>query len=370
LLYVAMTRPENYLYLIGGLEVTRKESKTHTWTKELKPVLEQMAERKEAHYEKVAWKDLKPHNAEANQPEKTPLQDEQLALLNPLPAYGVHSIRCFSASALQKYLYCPRRYFYQEVERLPEYMGEEADEKKICNNRSPVILGALIHRALELYEIDTAETSEQMAGTCGGAKEHAEYLKLLWESVAYEAADKIKNIGAHRKEFMKLPDMLSRYISSKTFSSLLPKFRKRELYFGQLELKSSDGKSFSFNGVIDAVLDNGDGTVDLIDYKTGSVPNADEINEGYAWQLFIYKLAAETKFGFKVRKASLHYLQGTLGDEGEPYIWNLPCGCNSISEDNLLKICAEILELKHERQYTRNEKHCSGCSYKYLCRKS
>jgi CRISPR/Cas system-associated exonuclease Cas4 (RecB family) len=40
-------------------------------------------------------------------------------ILQDLPGYGLHNSTYFSASALQEYIYCPRRYYYEVVEKIP-----------------------------------------------------------------------------------------------------------------------------------------------------------------------------------------------------------------------------------------------------------
>ena len=46
---------------------------------------------------------------------------EATLLMQPLPTYVFANGQCyFTASALQTYLYCQRRYYYQQIMQLPE----------------------------------------------------------------------------------------------------------------------------------------------------------------------------------------------------------------------------------------------------------
>ena len=86
------------------------------------------------------------------------------------------------------------------------------------------------------------------------------------------------------------------------------------------------------------MYNNPDGTVSLVDYKTGKAPEKDELKLGYAYQLALYKFAVE-KMGKEVKEAKLHFLQN-LSE------WTLPSNkdyledalklSNEISKNNLL----------------------------------
>ena len=69
-------------------------------------------------------------------------------------------------------------------------------------------------------------------------------------------------------------------------------------------------------GVIDYLADTQNGLV-LVDYKTGAPPADDEVHDGYAYQLAIYKAAAEQMYKKTVVRAELHFLQNNTR-------WTLP----------------------------------------------
>jgi len=75
-------------------------------------------------------------------------------------------------------------------------------------------------------------------------------------------------------------------------------------------------------GQIDRVDPLPDGTVELIDYKTGKPKTAEEMKTADKEQLFIYQMAAEETLREKVSRLSFYYLENNtkvtfLGTEPE-----------------------------------------------------
>ena len=111
-------------------------------------------------------------------------------------------------------------------------------------------------------------------------------------------------------------------------------------------------------GYIDVLVQNEDGSCDIIDYKTGQPPQG-EPGAGYAYQLAFYKLAVEQLLGKKVRQASLHFLRSCQE-------WRLPAG-KWLQEATGL--CQEIAGKKVEAEYPVRAEHCRMCPFAYLCRR-
>ena len=122
-------------------------------------------------------------------------------------------------------------------------------------------------------------------------------------------------------------------------------------------------------GIIDAVAEQEDGSLEIIDYKSGKPPKIsgeDAIPRGYAWQLALYKMALDhllrigEKASFsKVAKASLHYLQ----DRSER---TLP---DNEYRQEILRLCREIAEKKTEEDFAVKTENCSFCPFAYMCKK-
>ena len=96
----------------------------------------------------------------------------------------------------------------------------------------------------------------------------------------------------------------------------------------------------------------------IVDYKTGRPPQVGEVPLGYAYQLAIYKAAAEKLLGKKVVEAKLHFLQN-LSE------WKLP-----MDRDHLavaIALCKQISSQGGEEDFVCNLASCKYCPYNYLC---
>lgn len=83
----------------------------------------------------------------------------------------------------------------------------------------------------------------------------------------------------------------------------MPKKQKRELEFVQ-PLQ----QELAAEGVIDLLAFDEDDNMIIVDYKTGTPPEPDEVKLGYAYQLALYKDAAEKLYpGKRVVRAELHF---------------------------------------------------------------
>lgn len=336
-LYVAMTRAEQRLILTGITD--GKESKADkaldelSWLKQLQQIYQQQNAAEIKSLEPAAEKIV------AVTAENKKNIAEAQNLLAPLPSYNANGQQLFSPSALQTYLYCQRQYFYQQILKLPQL--DELDDEEISaeNNfagQTPnavlpaKILGSIVHRALELYRGDLT------AALTAASKQYA---------------------PAYRGQAAK--NMLEKYLASELYKNL-PQKQLREMPF---YLSVGDGLLLS--GIIDLLAENPDGTLTIIDYKTGRPPQGDEEKLGYSYQLAVYKTAVEKRLQKKVTQAQLHFLQNLS-------VWNLPADKDYLQE--ALALCREISSKGAESEFACREQNaqsglaaCAYCPYNYLC---
>lgn len=330
LLYVAMTRAQKQLLMVGTVaeeklpEAVIGLPAAKGWWQQLQAVYEADWEKRESScpWVRLLCADaLSP--AVAQQGEQQQLALEPLALA-PLPAYAACGRTCFTASALQTYLHCQRQYYYQQVLAVPELeqtvVGEQAHELPAS------VTGSIVHKALELYNGYNAE---------------AVFVIALDEFAPGAAATQAKS-------------MFDAYIVSDLYKAL-PKKQKRELEFVQ-PLQ----QELVAEGVIDLLAFDEDGNMIIVDYKTGTPPEPDEVKLGYAYQLALYKDAAEKLYpGKRVVRAELHFLQNMS-------VWQLPLDKSYLQE--AVELCEEISGKGEEDDFACicNES-CAYCHYAYLC---
>lgn len=330
LLYVAMTRAQKQLLMVGTVaeeklpEAVIGLPSAKGWWQQLQAVYEADWEKRESSCPWVRLlcaDDLSP--AVEQQGEQQQLALEPLALA-PLPAYAACGRTCFTASALQTYLHCQRQYYYQQVLAVPELEQTVAGEQ--AHELPASVTGSIVHKALELYNGYNAE---------------AVFAVALDEFAPGSAATQAKS-------------MFDAYIVSDLYKAL-PKKQKRELEFVQ-PLQ----QELAAEGVIDLLAFDEDDNMIIVDYKTGTPPEPDEVKLGYAYQLALYKDAAEKLYpGKRVVRAELHFLQNMS-------VWQLPLDKSYLQE--AVELCEEISGKGEEDDFACicNES-CAYCHYAYLC---
>lgn len=330
LLYVAMTRAQKQLLMVGTVaeeklpEAVIGLPSAKGWWQQLQAVFEADWEKQESScpWVRLLCADaLSP--AVVQQGEQQKLALEPLAL-SPLPAYAACGRTCFTASALQTYLHCQRQYYYQQVLAVPELEQTVAGEQ--AHELPASVTGSIVHKALELYNGYNAETVFAIA---------------LEKFAPGAAATQAKS-------------MFNAYISSDLYKAL-PKKQKRELEFVQ-PLQ----QELAAEGVIDLLAFDEDDKMIIVDYKTGTPPEPDEVKLGYAYQLALYKDAAEKLYsGKRVVRAELHFLQNMS-------VWQLPLDKSYLQE--AVELCEEISGKGEEDDFACicNES-CAYCHYAYLC---
>ena len=285
-LYVAMTRAEDRLIMTGI--AGGKDDKTLdelSWFKQLTQI-----------YDKDSVVEIKPilaKDKEASSLEQltsTAVSKEELENIAPLPNYADKGPRAFSPSSLQTYLHCQRQYFYQYVMGLPP-VEEEADrtataQPAYLGSLSAKDLGSIVHKALEYYKGD---------------------LDAALSKATQEVAPLYTGNEARR--------MLEGYLASDLYKRI-PKKTLREQAF---TIYADNGIVLS--GIIDCLGIQPDGSLLLVDYKTGRPPVAGAINKGYAYQLAIYEKVVRERWAKGKGEppkltAELHFLRNNTA-------WNL-----------------------------------------------
>lgn len=330
LLYVAMTRAQKQLLMVGTVaeeklpEAVIGLPSAKGWWQQLQAVYEADWDKQESScpWVRLLCADaLSP--AVVQQGEQQKLALEPLALA-PLPAYAACGRTCFTASALQTYLHCQRQYYYQQVLAVPELEQTVAGEQ--AHELPASVTGSIVHKALELYNGYNAE---------------AVFAIALEKFAPGAAATQAKSV-------------FDAYISSDLYKAL-PKKQKRELEFVQ-PLQ----QELAAEGVIDLLAFDEDDNMIIVDYKTGTPPEPDEVKLGYAYQLALYKDAAEKLYpGKRVVRAELHFLQNMS-------VWQLPFDKSYLQE--AVELCEEISGKGEEDDFACicNDS-CAYCHYAYLC---
>ncbi|MEG1726548.1 MAG: UvrD-helicase domain-containing protein [Acidaminococcaceae bacterium] len=338
-LYVAMTRAEDYLFM-SGVEVqdTKTSSDSaETWFKSLQRVLGMQPSAVTLNLVSAATVTAT-GKEELKQPEPEPIAQSVYEQIKPLSACQGCNRNFFSASALQEYKLCPRSFYYQYVDKIPgrEELGLARDTITGTVLLPAYLLGLAVHSALEY----------------GQRMTDAAALKLALE----------RQIPPHlQSSALKIVEpLLKSYKTSTLYKELAALPQEAEVDF-TLPLFTLDGEQIWFTGSIDCLLHYADGTLGIVDYKTGTPPSPGEEHRGYLQQLAIYALAAEKLFKQKVSCAELHFLQNSTKQ-------SLKLDKETLLEE-VQATCQEIRSKKEEQDFAVLPQHCSFCSFNYFCRR-
>ena len=361
LLYVALTRARDRLILSGSRKESKngKPSAAKNWLNWLDYGLPKDYAgigRQEATLETTDASGFLPLSQEPEDfyPETLARLLEQVA---PLQMYGGKSMTHFSASSLQEYVFCPRRYYYRVIETIPPLEEREGQGKGL----PAAVLGSLVHKALEKYAKRRNGKPED-EGKEGAARHNDIEEEKLWRTCYREAVEEAA--GGRFDLAGEAEVLLWDYLRSDLYKNFKDRQKYAEYEF-RLPLLEDDDRVYTVSGVIDAVVEREKGKLEIIDYKSGLPPRDDEIPEGYAWQLVLYKMALERLLQLrgesaKVTKASLHYLR----DRSERV---LP---DKDYRKEILQVCGEIAGKKAEPDFAVRTENCACCPFAYMCKKN
>ena len=302
--------------------------------------------------------------------------------------HSPHSV--LSPSALNAYLDCPLMFYYRYVAGLhsPEEVSAEIDS---------ALFGTIFHRSAELtYRALTA------TGANINSKDIGTLLKdeIRLQSYVDQA---FKEKFFHLDKSNEKPEYNgTQLIHSKVIASYLRQLLRNDLKYAPfriegmerkvaevMEISTSQGKvTVNIGGTIDRLDSKGD-TLRIVDYKTGGTPKSPESIEqlftpaagrpSYIFQTFLYAAIMCRKQPLKVMPALL-YIHKAASEDYTPAITMGPARQEKICIDNfalleeefrerLQKLLYEIYDPAIPFTQTEDEKRCSYCDFRNLCRR-
>lgn len=230
----------------------------------------------------------------------------------------------YSPSRLSVYQTCPRQYFFQYVRKLP---------RRAWANQS---FGVSLHRTLhQLHE-------------SGGPQEQTldkalNQLDASWTSAGYASAEEEALARERGKE------LLAKYYETWSIQEGTPILLEKRL--------SAPYQDIHLMGIIDRVDRHPDGSLEIIDYKSGYAPETVSLTT--VQQLSIYHHLIASRLGEAPVRHSIHYLASdvrislTLADR---------------AEEILEAVRATVRRLESDEQYQPvADSHCNWCDYQRFC---
>lgn len=294
-----------------------------------------------------------------------------------------------SPSALNAYLDCRLRFYYRYVAGLktPDEVSAEIDS---------ALFGTIFHLSAQLAYTELTANGNMIQ------KEDLE--RLLRDEVKLQSyVDR-----AFKKELFKVaPEEKPEYngvqlINSKVILSYLKQLLRNDLQYTPFEMIAMEEKvveeitirtgqgpfTLRLGGTIDR-MDAKEGTLRIVDYKTGGSPKTpanieqlftpSETRPNYIFQTFLYAAIMSRKQSLMVAPALLYIHRAAsesyspVIEMGEPRKPKMPVNNFAFFEDEfrerLQALLEEIFDEKETFTQTEDIKKCSYCDFKAICKR-
>ncbi|MBU0706114.1 ATP-dependent helicase [Patescibacteria group bacterium] len=323
LFYVAVTRAKENLHLLYS-DFYSSSNSQNPRPKKPSVFVQEIADRIPVKIEKTAegvQRFLKPESVDL------PLS-AQLEHREPLTR--------FSYSALSSFEDCPRKFEYNYLLKIPQPPNGATS------------FGSSLHNTLN--EFYTLVTQSKQASLFEAYEEDLTLYKLLkifdekWIPAGYESKAHMETLKKRGKEIL-----------TKFHEHFKNEVSRIEFLEKGFKLKMGD---YTITGRIDRADRLPDGTLEVIDYKSGKSKSQKDVDKDQ--QLMIYALAARDCFGLPASKLTLYFLDDDLKVSTEP------------DSEKLDKMKGDIIETadqinKSDFAPTPSKFVCGFCPYNKIC---
>ncbi len=270
---------------------------------------------------------------------------KQQSLGLKLPAYKYRLPDAFDFSQISTFKKCPLEYKFKYIYRLP------------MPGAAPLSFGSTIHNTLKKYLQNMIQiNSLQQVDLFGQKLDKIQIPKKELLDKFYEESwiDDWYNNKAHKEEYRATGRRyLNNFFEKISVQPKLPKYLEQSFWLNL-------GK-YKFKGRIDRADLNTDGTLSIIDYKTGQ-PRT-KLEQVDRDQLLIYQWAAEDGLKEKVHELTYWYMEdlnNTLPFKGEP------ADIEKLKSKLLETIELIVQTIENNSFYAADLAHSHDCKFRHL----
>jgi DNA helicase II / ATP-dependent DNA helicase PcrA len=320
LFYVAMTRARDSLHIYGKQGIGRDKTPAGLMRELM------------GNAGLKSW--LRSRSALPSQPElieiaavadRAHIESSRLPAWLALPAIGGLDAR-LSATAVETYEMCPLQFKFEREWRLSR------------QRHAAVQYGAAMHRVLRTY-YDSVRL--------GRSKTNQEILDLFHDDLLASGIQDDYQRDLYLKQGLaQLKELLE-----KIHSSPAPDVLHTEEWF---EVQIAGTK---VAGRIDRIDQLPDGSVAIVDYKTGKARSQEDADESL--QLSIYAMAAQAKWGYRVSELAFQNLEGNVTIVSKRAEFEL--------EQARERVQTVVRGIADENFKPKPDFHCTFCAFRSLC---
>ena len=244
----------------------------------------------------------------------------------------------YSASSVTNYAHCPYLFYLSEILRMEQ--PEEIDIYEIIPANE---LGTLAHYLLETLDKSKVKTKEEFGAIAG--QRFNEYLIIRYPN-NFVTANLAKD---------KFVEMMENAYEMEGNTKTL---------FREEDIVTVHESGIKIHGFPDKVIENPDGTVRVIDYKTGNAIKHSSDDAASMVQCTMYSYIIERIKGRRVSDFEYWYLR-------HKHIVRGSDGGKTMQDhyDSLKEILTNLTESFHSGEFLPNLDYCKSCFYREICMK-
>ncbi len=261
-----------------------------------------------------------------------------LPLIGPIPT-TLGNVE-LAVTALSEFEQCPMLYHWRYELRGTNFEHKYSTPQsasKSPKSFDPLALGTLLHRCMELLDFENPQPAEVLLARAIADTEFSELTEF--------------SLGGETNELMEIFDNILRKFKSHDLSGILGELEPSEI-FRELDFISAVDPVATIRGQIDLLYRSG-GNYHIVDYKSDRVSQEDHASlaekaKRYELQMLIYAAAVSRYTGLCPADATLYFLR-----TGQTHKFDLTPSAIEASQAKVSKISEDLIQSRRTGQFRK-----------------